>query len=244
MDKLAYIAMTGAKHAFMQQEAVANNLANASTNGFRATFNTFRALPVYGGGLPTNAYAVMQTTGANFATGPMQQTGRSLDAAIKGDGWFAVQTPNGEAYTRNGSFQIGQNGNLQLPDGRTVLGDGGPITIPTDSEIQIGNDGSVFATPMTGDRNAGAVIGRLKLVNPPTTELARGDDGLFRLKNGQPAAADPAVQVQSGMVEGSNVNVVESLVNMIGHQRQYDAHMKMIKTAEENDRKSSQIVSP
>src|SRR3990170_786126 len=133
MDRLIYTAMTGASHVLQQQAAVSENLANASTPGFRAALNTFRAVPLVGEGLPTRTFVVDSTAGADFAPGIMQSTGRNLDVAVQGQGWIAVQMEDGsEAYTRNGSFQLTPNGILQTRNGLNVTGDAGPITIPPD----------------------------------------------------------------------------------------------------------------
>ncbi|MDP3688495.1 MAG: flagellar basal body rod protein FlgF, partial [Sulfurimicrobium sp.] len=191
MDRLIYIAMTGAKHTLWQQASTAHNLANVTTTGYRAETNAFRALPVLGEGAKTRAFVVDSTTGADFSPGVIQQTGRDLDMAVQGKGWIAVQAPDGsEAYTRNGSFQINANGVLQTRNGLNVLGDGGPISIPPDNDITVAKDGTISAIPTGQTLTSVTVLGRVKLVNPPEADLVKGDDGLFRLKSGQPAPAD------------------------------------------------------
>ncbi|MCL4759013.1 MAG: flagellar basal-body rod protein FlgF [Rhodocyclaceae bacterium] len=244
MDRLIYTAMTGAKHTLGQQAAVANNLANANTTGFRAAMHRMRAVPVQGEGLPTRAFAVDATVATNFAPGPLQQTGRAFDVAVEGKGWFAVQMPDGtEAYTRDGSFELSANGVLQTRGGLPVVGDGGPIAIPPDNEILIGKDGTLSALAAGGAQNIVNVAGRLKLVNPPEDNLVRGDDGLFRLRDGAVAPADEAVQVAGGYLEGSNVSVVDQLVTMISLARQFEMQTKMMQTAETNDRSASQVLA-
>ncbi|MBW7859816.1 MAG: flagellar basal-body rod protein FlgF [Rhodocyclaceae bacterium] len=244
MDRLIYTAMTGAKHTLGQQAAVANNLANANTTGFRAAMHRMRAVPVQGEWLPTRAFAVDATVATNFAPGPLQQTGRAFDVAVEGKGWFAVQMPDGtEAYTRDGSFELSANGVLQTRGGLPVVGDGGPIAIPPDNEILIGKDGTLSALAAGGAQNIVNVAGRLKLVNPPEDNLVRGDDGLFRLRDGAVAPADEAVQVAGGYLEGSNVSVVDQLVTMISLARQFEMQTKMMQTAETNDRSASQVLA-
>lgn len=244
MDRLIYTAMTGAKHTLGQQAAVANNLANANTTGFRAAMHRMRAVPVQGEGLPTRAFAVDATVATNFAPGPLQQTGRAFDVAVEGKGWFAVQMPDGtEAYTRDGSFELSANGVLQTRGGLPVVGDGGPIAIPPDNEILIGKDGTLSALAAGGAQNIVNVAGRLKLVNPPEDNLVRGDDGLFRLRDGAVEPADEAVQVAGGYLEGSNVSVVDQLVTMISLARQFEMQTKMMQTAETNDRSASQVLA-
>ncbi|QID18379.1 flagellar basal-body rod protein FlgF [Nitrogeniibacter mangrovi] len=244
MDKLIYIAMTGAKHTLGQQDAVAHNLANANSTGFREEMHRFRAVDVQNSPLPSRAFVVDASVATDFSTGPLQYTGRTYDAAIEGKGWFAVQAADGsEAYTRDGSFQLSPDGVLLTRSGQPVIGDGGPITIPPDNEVVIGKDGSISAIPATGDRNAVNVIGRLKLVNPPEETLQRGDDGLFRVKGGAPAPLDETVQVAGGYLEGSNVNVVDQMVNMISLARQFEMQTQMLQKAEANDQAANKLLS-
>lgn len=244
MDRVIYTAMSGAKHTLEQQANASNNLANATTTGFREQLSTFRAVPVVGEGLATRTFVVDSTAGTNFTAGPIQETGRALDVAIQGQGWFGVQTADGgEAYTRNGSFKISENGILQTQTGLNVLGDGGPISIPPDVTIAIGGDGTVSSIPTTGTPNAVNILGRIKLVNPDEKALKRGDDGLFRLTNGTQAPPDANVHLVGGALEGSNVNVVESMVNMINLARQFDLNMKVVTTAQSDTDKANQILS-
>ncbi len=244
MDRLIYTAMTGASHVLQQQAAVSENLANASTPGFRAALNTFRAVPVVGEGSPTRVFVVDSTAGADFTPGVMQPTGRVLDVAVNGAGWIAVQGADGkEAYTRNGSFQLTPNGVLQTRSGLNVVGDGGPITIPQDTEVTIAKDGTISTVPSGTGATSVVVVGRLKLVNPTDGQLERGGDGLFRLKDGSTAPADVNAEVVSGSLEGSNVNTVEAMVNMISLARKFDMQMKMLQTADNNARQASQIMN-
>lgn len=244
MDRLIYTAMTGARHVMEQQATVSNNLANATTNGFRAQLDSFRAVPVMSDGLPTRAFVVDSTVGSNFAAGPMQTTGRALDIAIREQGWLAVQSADGsEAYTRNGSLRVNENGLLQTTSGQTLIGDGGPIAVPPDTTITIASDGTVSTVSNEFQPGPSNVLGRLKLVNPPTAGLLRGDDGLFRQADGTPAQNDPAVRIVDGVIEGSNVNPVDSMVNMISLARQFDMQMSLLKNAENNAAKATQILA-
>ena len=244
MDRLIYTAMTGAKHILEQQATVSHNLANAATTGFRAQLDSFRAVPVLGEGLPTRAFVVDATVGTDFTPGPVQQTGRDLDVALQGAGWIAVQAADGsEAYTRHGSLKLSENGVLQTQAGLSVQGDGGPISVPPDVTLAIGRDGTVSAIPTGGKSNAVNVLGRIKLVNPEEASLERGDDGLFRVKGGGEADADANVSVVGGALEGSNVNVVDAMVSMINLGRQFEMQMNLLKNAESNASKASQILS-
>lgn len=244
MDRLIYTAMTGASHTMQQQASVAQNLANINTPGFRSTIDTFRNVPLVGEGLPTRTFVVDSTAGTDFTPGVMQATGRKLDVAIDGKGWIAVQDENGnEAYTRNGSLQVLPGGILQARNGMTVMGDSGPITIPPDTEVTIAKDGTISTVPSGTMAAQEVIVGRIKLTNPPESQLVRGEDGLFRTRDGKPADADAQVTILSGNLEGSNTNMVESMVNMISLARQYDMQMKMLQTADDNAKQASGVLS-
>jgi flagellar basal-body rod protein FlgF len=244
MDRLIYTAGSGAKHILEQQATTSNNMANLNTTGFRAQLDTFRAVPVQGEGLPTRTFVVNNTVGADFNEGPLQMTGRDLDVAIKGPGWIAVQNPDGtEAYTRNGALQMSQNGVLTTTSGQTIAGEGGPITIPPDVTVTVGGDGTISTVSNTERPAAPVILGRIKLVNPSEKDLVRGDDGLFRLKDGSPAQPDPTVRVAGGALEGSNVNAVDAMVSMIGLARSFETQMSLLKNAENNAAKASQILA-
>ena len=244
MDRLIYTAMTGASQAFTRQAGVANNLANASTTGFRAMEHRFRAVPVQGPGAPTRAFVADASVANVFDQGPMMATGRPLDVAVQGAGWIAVEGANGtEAYTRAGNLQVNVNGQLQTASGLNVLGDGGPIAIPPDNNITISPDGTVSVVPLYGTPNNTNDVGRIKLVNPPEDQLVRGNDGLFRLKSGQPADTDENVRLATETLEGSNVNPVDAMVNLITLARQFEMQIKMLQTADANASKAGQILS-
>jgi flagellar basal-body rod protein FlgF len=244
MDKLIYTAMSGAKHMFGRQASIAHNLANAVSAGYRAEEHRLRAVPVISESQPTRAFAVDVSVANDFTPGPITQSGRQLDVAVQGQGWLALALPDGsEAYTRNGSLEINVNGVLQTRNGIPVQGDGGPISIPPDNEITVGADGMISLKPSSGAQNTVTQVGTLKLVNPPEADLVRGADGLFRLRDGTAAPVDPNVQVVSGYLEGSNVNVVDQLVSMISLARQYETQLKLLSTAEQNDRAAAQLLA-
>ncbi len=244
MDRMIYTAMTGAKHILEQQATTSHNLANATSTGFKSQVDSFRAVPVLSKGLPTRTFVVDSTTGADFNPGAIQATNRDLDVAVQGKGWIAVQRADGsEGYTRNGSLKVSENGILQTASGHTVMGDGGPISIPPDVTISIAKDGtvsSVSTNTLPGPSNS---IGRIKLVNPEEANLVRASDGLFTTKDGNSAPADANVQVVNGALEGSNVNVVDAMVTMISLARQFETQMKLIQSAENNANKASQLLN-
>ena len=243
MDRLIYVAMTGAKNLMHRQDALANNLANVNTSGYRATTTAFRVAPVTGAGLPTRAFAVDTTSGADLSPGTVQTTGRPLDVAVQGPGWFTVQAADGtEGYTRNGAFDVSEQGALQTLGGQPILGDGGPINIPAGQKVAIAADGTISGVSESNSKSVVA-LGRLKLVNPEPGALTRGADGLFRNRDGGISDADPRVRVAGGALEGSNVNAVEAMVGMISLARQFDTQMKLLQTAEGNARKAAQLLA-
>src|SRR5687768_5317551 len=232
MDRMIYLSMSGAKATMQRQDTLANNLANVSTVGFRAELQAFRAVPVQGSGASTRVYALESTPGYDASAGNVTATGRNLDVAMKGNAWLAVQGLDGtEAYTRAGSLDVSSNGTLVTRNGLTVLGDGGPIQVPPNSEVVIGGDGTVSAKSAAGRSTA---IGKLKLVTPEAP-LTRGTDGLFRGADGD-LPADATARVQDGALEGSNVGAVETMVSMITAARQFEAQMKMLQTAEADEK--------
>jgi flagellar basal-body rod protein FlgF len=243
MDKLIYTAMSGASQSMQQLASVANNLANASTTGFRAEKLSFQALPLAGDGAPTRVFTMDAQAGADLQPGIIQQTGRDLDVAVDGPGWLSVEASDGsEAYTRNGNLQISANGVLQTQSGLNVLGDGGEITIPPDTQVTVGKDGTISVIQNGNLRTAVQVVGRLKLVNPPESDMVKGGDGMFRVKGGAPADADPSVTVSGGALESSNVNVVEAMVGMIQLSRQFDMQMQLMSNAQTNANKAAEIM--
>ena len=240
MDRMIYLSMTGAKAAMQRQESLANNLANASTTGFRAEMQAFRAVPVLGSGASTRVFALETTIGHSDKPGPVTATGRNLDVAVKGESWLAVQALDGtEAYTRAGSLDLDAEGTLVTHGGLQVLGDGGPIQLPPGAEPSIAADGSISARMPNG---TSSVVGKLKLVTPEAP-LRRGVDGLFRTLGGDPLDADALARVQDGALEGSNVSPVENMVAMIAAARQFEAQMKMMQTAEADEKAASQLLS-
>jgi flagellar basal-body rod protein FlgF len=243
MDKLLYVAMSGAKETLATQEANNYNLANANTTGFKASMSAFQSRSVSGPGFASRAYATAGTVGWNSAQGEQQNTGNSLDIAVQGAGYIAVQdTAGAEAYTRAGDLHLDQDGQLVTAGGRPVLSDSGPIVVPPATSIAIGADGTVSVVPQGQTPNTVAAVGRIKLVNPATSQLGRGTDGLYRTTDGQPAEADANVQVASGVLESSNVNIPGCLVSMIELSRRFELQVKAIHTAEDDGQSSTKLL--
>ncbi len=243
MDSL-WIAATGARAILRRQDVVTNNLANVNTTGYRGAQAQFRALPVYGEPLPSNAYVATQGNTADFQQGPMRHTGRNLDVAVQGPGWIGVQAADGStAYTRNGDLRISGNGLLTTSDGHPVLNQAGaPISLPQLTSIQIGADGTISGVPAGSPPSAPVVLGRIQLVNPPAAQLQRGADGLFRDTQG-PAQADPNVQLASGVLEGSNVNPVQAMVQMLENTRAFEMQTKLMQSIDQNHQAAAQLLN-
>ena len=243
MDRMIYLAMTGARETMLAQAGVSHNLANASTTGFKASLQHAQALDVEGPGLPARAYAMGLDRLADLSPGALQSTGRDLDVAVDGPGWIAVQGPDGlEAYTRAGDLRVDALGRLTTGAGHPVMGEGGPIALPPFEKVEIGADGTVTLQPLGQPANALAVVERIRLVNPDPAGMQRGEDGLMRLEDGMPAPADAAVRLRTGMLEASNVNTVAALVDMIQLSRQFELQVKMMSAAEDADRASAELL--
>jgi len=244
MDRMLYVAMSGAKQTSLAQAVNSNNLANANTTAFREDLAAFRSMPVFGPGAPTRVYAMAENPAVNLQSGTIQSTGRALDLAIQGEGWLAVQTPDGsEAYTRAGNLRLDSGGQLVNASGYPVLGNGGPIAIPQAESFEIGVDGTITIRAIGEFANSLTVLDRIKLVNPEPSELVKGKDGLMRLKSGGDAFSDASVRVVSGALETSNVNTVDAMVNMIALARQYEMQVKMMKEAGDMASSSNQLLS-
>lgn len=244
MDKMLYIAASGASQDLLATSVRSNNLANAQTTGFKAMLTQARAMPAFGDGLPTRVFAMTESHANKMSGGPLVQTDRTMDLAIQGDGWFAVQDENGgEAYTRAGSLQAGPDGLLQDAHGNAIVGDGGPIFLPLPVEnISFTNDGTITVRPQGAPANVQEEIGRMKLVNPDVRQLARGEDGLFRQKDGIDADLDPNVRIRSGVLESSNVNPIDEMMTVIGLQRHYEMQVKMMKEAGDLTDRGNQLL--
>jgi flagellar basal-body rod protein FlgF len=242
MDRMIYLSMSGAKATMQRQDVLATNLANVSTTGFRAELQSQRAVPLRGDGASTRVYSLETTTGYNPDAGPITATGRNLDVAMKDNAWLAVQGQDGtEAYTRFGALDVDNQGTLVTKTGHPVLGDGGPITVPANSELQIGQDGTVSARNAQGKVTP---VGKLKLVTPTAeAKLDRSEDGLFRVAGGGDLPADGRARLQDGALEGSNVSAIETMVQMISAARQFESQMRMLQTAEKGDQNAQQLLN-
>jgi len=247
MDKALYISMTGASQNMLAQKNHANNLANVNTTAFKADLAQARAMPVFGEHYPSRAYAMTERPATDFAQGTLIQTGRDLDIAVAGEGWIAVQAPDGtEAYTRSGDLTIDVNGMLRTGSGLPVLGNAGPVALPPAAKVQVGTDGTISIIPLGAGPNEIAEIDRIKLVNPPAQQLEKGQDGLMHLRpefqTGEPLVADGAVRVEPGFLEASNVNAVDALTQIISLSRQFELQVKVMQSADENSERAARLL--
>jgi flagellar basal-body rod protein FlgF len=235
--------MSGAKETIIAQATNSSNLANANTPGFLADLQQFRSMPVFGDGYPTRVYALSERPAVDFKSGSIVHTGKELDVALNGKGWIAVQAPDGsEVYTRRGDMKLDANGQLTTGNGLPVIGNGGPIAIPPAEKIDIAPDGTISIRPLGQAANELAIVDQIKMINPENSDMEKGMDGLMRLKQGVTAEPDSSLQLVGGALESSNVNVVDSMVDMIELSRRFEMQVKMMKTAEEMEQGSTSIL--
>ena len=243
MDRALYVAMNGAKQVQLHQATNTNNLANASTTGFRADFDAFNSLTVKGPGYESRIYNQDERSGIDFSGGALQQTGRELDVAVSGNGFIEIQAPDGSsAYTRAGDLHTTSAGLLETGAGHPVIGNDGPIALPPFEKLEIAADGTISILPVGQEATTLATIDRIKLVNVNSEDLAKGEDGLLRAVPDASIEADASVTVASGMLESSNVNTVSELLDMIELTRNFEMHIKMMQTIEENDSATTQLL--
>lgn len=244
MDKLLYVAMSGAKETLRAQAANNHNLANANTSGFKADLSAFQSRAVTGPGYASRVYATDDSVGWDRSTGPQVSTGNPLDVAIQGQGWISVQDPSGnEAYTRAGDLHVDASGQLLTATGLPVMSENGPIAVPPFSSINVGADGTISIVPQGSTPQTMSTVAQIKLVNPGDDGMQRGADGLYRTSTGQPADADAGVSLASGVIEGSNVDLASSMVNMIELSRHFELQIKALHTADEDASSSTKLLT-
>ena len=243
MDRGMYVAMTGAKQ-IMQAQAVNNhNIANISTIGYRADAVSFDSEPIYGPGYATRVNSVAGDAGTDFSSGVIETTGRNLDIAVNGKGFIAVRGSDGkEAYTRAGDLRVSPTGAITTASGLAVLSESGPLVIPPSTQVSIGGDGTISVVPQGSQPFAVTQVDRIKLVNPATKDLQKGEDGMLRLKTGTKAKTDESVTITSGELESSNVNAAQSLISMIELQRLYEFQIKSLNSSDTNEQSAERLM--
>lgn len=244
MDRLIYTALTGMTAAMDRQRVVANNLANASTTGFRAEEFAVTPVTLRGGQLETRSMAQGAVRGANMAGGTVRQTGQPLDIAMVGKAMMAVQAGDGsEVYTRRGDLRVAASGVLENGDGLPVLGEGGPITVPLGAELAISEDGAVLARDPAAPDLPAQELARIKLVDPTGSSILKDIDGFLRVPGGGVLPVDPTAQVVSGALEGSNVDTATTLVQMVEAQRAFEQRARILSTADELGQSGARLMS-
>lgn len=246
MDRMLYVAMTGAQQILRGQSLISHNLANVNTVGFRKDLADARSMQAFSSdpALPSRVFSMTERPGVDITPGKIMTTGRELDIAIKGEGWIAIQTPDGnEAYTRAGDLQIDVDGQLITATGHPVLGNGGPIAIPPAEKIDIGEDGTISIRPLGETPENLVAVDRIRLIKPDENNpLYKDESGFMRTESGANAPPDAAVRLVSGALESSNVNPAEALVSMIDASRRFELQVKMMNTAKENASATDQLL--
>lgn len=244
MDKVIYVAMTGARENMYAQQIHANNLANATTTGFKTDMEQARSMRAFGEGHPSRVYSMSERPATDTTSGTLMETGRDLDVAINGSGWIAVQTgPDRERYTRGGELLIDSTNTLVTGSGLPVIGNGGaPIVFPEVEKITIANDGTISIRPLGSPADELVVIDQIKMVDPEPGVLWKGDDGLMRTDDEIPLPEAQASSLRAGYLESSNVNAVNELTSIISLSRQFEMQVKMMKTAEELSSAATQVL--
>ena len=242
MDRLVYTALTGLRSQMAAQSTIANNIANASTIGFRAERDSFDRL-VLTGGLETRQLAAEEVDDFDRRAGTIVQTARPLDVAVTSDSWIAVQATDGsEAYTRRGDLSVAASGVLETGDGFPVMGSGGPITVPPATSVSIAQDGTISIIPVGGDAKNPQVIDRIKFASAQGSQTVKGLDNLIHVQGGGILPTDENAKCISGALEQSNVNMTQSLVDMIENQRSYEVQANMMKSAKEMDESAASVM--
>jgi len=245
MDKLVYTAAAGLKSHMAAQAAIANNMANVSTIGFRADRINFDSMLISSNGesMDTRQPGAEAVTDIDRSAGTLMNTGRSLDVAVTSDSWIGVQASDGsEAYTRRGDLSIAPSGVLQNGEGVPVMGQGGVITLPPADKVMIGGDGTISIIPQGGNPNIWQEVDKLKLVSTKGSQTSKGLDNLLHVTGGGALPTDIDGKVTSGSLEGSNVNMTQSLVDMIENQRAYEVQANLLKEAKSMDESSASVM--
>lgn len=244
MDRLIYTSLTAMRGSMARQTAIANNLANANTPGFRADLAEAQTVWLESQQLNTRAFSSEEVQAADMKAGTVIATGRDLDIALSGDGMLAVQAKNGEiGYTRRGDLMLSSTGLLTTGDGRPVQGAQGPMTLPPSDAINIDDQGRVWIVPAGGDATQPQQLDQLLLVSPAGSDVVKGVDGLFRVRGGGTLPADPDARVITRSLENSNVSATEALVEMIEASRSWDTQLKLLNDARDMDAATADLMS-
>lgn len=243
MDKMIHSSLSAMQGIMARQTAIANNMANASTTGFRAEIVNAKAKHLSSETLDSRAIAYERVLAADLAAASVTSTGRPLDVALDGDAMLSVQGPDGEpAYTRRGDLQLSETGLVTTGAGDPVWGESGPLIIPPADTISIAKDGGVWIIPQGNPDGEMQQIDRLALVSFTGSDIVKGNDNLFRVRDGGALPADADARLTAGSLEGSNVNMTASLVNMIEASRAWETQVKLLATAKDLDSSGASLM--
>jgi flagellar basal-body rod protein FlgF len=243
MDRLIYTALSGMNASMERQRVIASNMANAQTVGFRAELLDQRPVTIDGDTIEVRAMPRAEVRGAVMTAGEMTRTGHDLDLFIQGEALMAVQASDGsEAYTRRADLSISPTGALVNGEGLPVMGTNGPITVPVGANASISPEGVVSVTDPAAPDAPPVEVGQIKLAGWQGSPVAKGLDGLFRVKGGGILPVDAEAKVITGALEQSNVKPTEVLVEMIEAQRLFDMRSKLIATARDCDQAGAQLM--
>lgn len=228
-----YSALSGAIGQTHALDVMANNMANLGTTGFKGSRAVFKEMLAKADGVvnQTHRQVRLDNIQTDFSTGGIKVTNNPLDVAIAGDGFFEVQTDEGPRYTRAGSFQVDEQGNISMLDGKLIMGDGGPITVPPGKAIHIVENGMVMGEEME--------LGRLKIVEfKDRTELVQAGHNLWKAPDGVQSETVENPRVIPGSIERSNVNAVKAMTEMVRVSRSYEALLKAVETFRAADQRT------
>jgi len=247
---LIYTALTAMNAAMDRQRVVANNLANASTPGFRQEIFAVTPATLKDGSLEARAMARGNVRGADMTAARVVPTGNPLDVALEGKALLAFQAPDlqGEVYSRRGDLRVSAAGVIENGEGLAVLGEGGtPITVPPGFNISLAADGTILASDPAAPGAAAEPIDRLRLVNPEGSPLVKGIDSFLKVPGANGATGvlppDLTARLTPGALEMSNVETADTLVQMIEAQRAFEQRAKIIATARDLDEASSGLMA-
>jgi flagellar basal-body rod protein FlgF len=244
MDRLIYTSLTAMRGAMSRQASIAHNLANANTTGFRADLADAQTLWLNSEQFNTRAFSSEEVQAADMTPGTVTSTGRDLDIALSGDSMLAVQAKNGDiAYTRRGDLMLSASGLLITGDGLSVQASQGPLTLPPSDSVYIDEQGRVWIVPAGGDPTQPQQVDQLQLVSPTGSDVVKGIDGLFRVRDGGSLPSDPDARVTTRSLESSNVNATVALVEMIEASRSWDTQLKMLNNARDMDAATTDLMS-
>jgi len=240
MDKLIFTAASGAERLMKAQQVHANNLANIDTTGFRASMETSGSAQLGGFGYDDRHLPTLQADTVSTRAGAVRETGRPLDVAIAGQGYLAVQSGDGEAYTRSGEIEVGPDGALSV-HGHPLLGEGGPIVLPQNTAVEIANDGTISV--LTEGATQMQVVDRLRLVNADGAQLTKNEAGLLVPRDGADLATDPNVKLRPRALEGSNVSAIEEMVATMDLNRSFEMQMRLFKASDDMNSTGNKLIS-